>query len=761
MSRFFPLIAVCGFLSLLVPISIATFEEHAEPEWSEPAAAANRDTIRTDFSDYIWPTDAGRIVTSTFGEFRRMHFHGGMDVSTGNTTGYKVFAARDGYVARIRISPHGYGKMLYVRHYDGYYTTYAHLEHFNAEIDARVLREQLRLERYPVEIDCEPGEFTVKKGDIIAYTGETGVGSPHLHFEIRDEMLEMVNPFLCDNITIQDASPPTIRRVAITPLSDSTWIDGKWDQRVYTVKTAGPRSFRVQETVRATGNLGFAIDVRDRSSGSRFRHGVYSNELYIDDSLVYAVKLDRVPAREAHQIGLYYDWRLLDEGRGRFERLYTNSPNDLPFYTPKGTPSGIVTTSAYANGPHEFRIVSTDFNNNSSEVTGRIIFNHQPAFELERTDTELRVKFEDIRKVKTLLVYRKNAGSETWSLKTFSPEPAIDNTLHIPLLTVEQFDILKIVARSQWETESLPQFYFFKKPTEPANSGTVQLAYDIEEDFVRVHVRTNRTFTEPPAVIVYEGGNRRSVATTALDIDSYTGSFRPLESFGGTRRLVAVAEVDGSEAHANAEFDLYPIVAGASGTILYAGDSLRLTYNPQSVFKSMFVRISRNNDAEEPGYVLQPDRTVLRGAIEVTLRAEASGPKRGLGVRGSGRWELLARTDTISAGRITGRITKTLGEVSVFTDEMGPYVSNISVTRASTRRPRITFRYGDNIAGVEYNELKMYIDSVLVIPEIDGEHRRVSHQVTDPLAPGSHQLTIRLKDRLGNASTFERPFTVR
>ena len=51
---------------------------HAEPPLSKPVTPY--DTIRTDLADYAWPTDAGHIVTSCFGEYRRTHFHGGIDI---------------------------------------------------------------------------------------------------------------------------------------------------------------------------------------------------------------------------------------------------------------------------------------------------------------------------------------------------------------------------------------------------------------------------------------------------------------------------------------------------------------------------------------------------------------------------------------------------------------------------------------------------------------------------------------------------------
>ncbi|MEE9288816.1 MAG: hypothetical protein V3U69_04415, partial [Bacteroidota bacterium] len=34
----------------------------------------------------IWPTDASKRINSSFAEFRRTHFHAGIDISTNNRT---------------------------------------------------------------------------------------------------------------------------------------------------------------------------------------------------------------------------------------------------------------------------------------------------------------------------------------------------------------------------------------------------------------------------------------------------------------------------------------------------------------------------------------------------------------------------------------------------------------------------------------------------------------------------------------------------
>ena len=144
--RLFFSIATLVSLTLFLSPFLGTPLKEAVPEFtyniiSAPSAGSNFDTIKTDLSDYIWPTDASHRITSSFAEYRSTHFHGGIDISTNGRKGYPVYAVRDGFVYRIRISPTGYGKMLYVKHKDGYVSTYAHLQTFNRSEERRVGKE--------------------------------------------------------------------------------------------------------------------------------------------------------------------------------------------------------------------------------------------------------------------------------------------------------------------------------------------------------------------------------------------------------------------------------------------------------------------------------------------------------------------------------------------------------------------------------------------------------------------------------------------
>jgi hypothetical protein len=131
----------------------------------------------------------------------------------------------------------------------------------------------------------------------------------------------------------------------------------------------------------------------------------------------------------------------------------------------------------------------------------------------------------------------------------------------------------------------------------------------------------------------------------------------------------------------------------------------------------------------------------------------------GLFIRRRGGWSLVGRPG--EDGALHGKIHRELGEVTALDDDTPPSVSRLSVTTARRGVPVVAFRYSDDLSGVDYDELKLYLDGTAVIPEVDGEHRRVRYQADLALAYGTHLVSIRLKDRLGNLRTHDHRFVLR
>jgi murein DD-endopeptidase MepM/ murein hydrolase activator NlpD len=160
-------------LFLIVMIFMSFYQLHAQKSYP-------KDYFRS-------PLDIRLLLAGTFGEIRANHFHSGIDIKTNGAEGAPVYAVADGYVSRIKVSAYGFGKAFYVTHPNGYVSVYGHLSRYNKAIGDYVRKAQYARENFEIELFPAAGELPVKKGEIIAYSGNSGSsGGPHLHFEIRD-----------------------------------------------------------------------------------------------------------------------------------------------------------------------------------------------------------------------------------------------------------------------------------------------------------------------------------------------------------------------------------------------------------------------------------------------------------------------------------------------------------------------------------------------------------------------------------------------
>ncbi len=91
---------------------------------------------------------------------RKKAFHHGIDISA--LPGTEIISPADGKVTRVYKDRRG-GKILEVSHGDGFKTIFGHLKEYNVR----------------------QGQ-TVKRGDVIAYVGNSGRSTgPHLHYEVQ------------------------------------------------------------------------------------------------------------------------------------------------------------------------------------------------------------------------------------------------------------------------------------------------------------------------------------------------------------------------------------------------------------------------------------------------------------------------------------------------------------------------------------------------------------------------------------------------
>lgn len=249
------------------------------------------------------------------------------------------------------------------------------MQRFKDSIDTYVKRYQKERKSYSLEIDVDSTMFPVSRGEVIAYSGDTGVGSAHLHFEVRDSSMNPINPFLFPQFAslLQDTLPPVFQMIAFSPLDRSSRVRGKERQWIGDAIRTGPNEFLVQGPARLWGAIGVSGRVADRSDAPKYRTGAYHFETFLDGERLFVSAKKFIPELEAHEIGWYYDQTLALRRRGRFEKLYIQPGNRLPFYSRLPEGAGVIEATSLAPGRHELKIIAWDLTGNESALRVSLI----------------------------------------------------------------------------------------------------------------------------------------------------------------------------------------------------------------------------------------------------------------------------------------------------------------------------------------------------------------------------------------------------
>ncbi len=301
-----------------------------------------------------WPLDIPIHLSSSFGEYRDGHLHAGVDIRSFGREGIPCRAVGAGYVSRLRASPFGYGRAIYVKLESGETAVYAHLSEFSLALDSVVCDAQEKIGRYQVDLQFEPGRLPVRGGVIIGYTGRTGTAAPHLHFEVRDREENPVNP-LDAGWVLDDRLPPTIQRIEWLPLSPDARVDGHCVPRLVDLRAVDSHTFAARETLAVRGRLGVAAQMTDRLDSSSGRLAPYAVELEVDGELICRVEMTRFSYEHALEVELAYD---MTRARAKGQHfLYLFRREGETMWNRRFTRDGvIVTDSLESRAPGRLRV---------------------------------------------------------------------------------------------------------------------------------------------------------------------------------------------------------------------------------------------------------------------------------------------------------------------------------------------------------------------------------------------------------------------
>ena len=309
---------------------------------------------------FSWPVVATKGLAANFGELRPNHYHMGFDCKTDQRQNVQVVAAADGYIAKVKIEPYGFGRVIYINHPNGLTTLYAHLNDFMPGLEKYVKEQQYNLKSWKVFLDIPPGLFPVKKGMFIAFSGNTGGSQgPHTHFEIRDTKTDKVlNPSLF-GFPLPDNVPPAILHLAVYDRCISTY---EQSPRFYPIKKVNG-IYVSTLIVTNTDKISFGISAIDKYTGSGNPNGIYEAVVYDNERPATGFELDSIGYDETRYLNAHIDYKLRSSGGPFVEHLsrlpgYTNSV----YKTTNG--DGIITLED--DSTHKIKITVKDANGNTS-----------------------------------------------------------------------------------------------------------------------------------------------------------------------------------------------------------------------------------------------------------------------------------------------------------------------------------------------------------------------------------------------------------
>ena len=320
-------------------------------------------------SQLHWPTNASRIITSTFGETRSAHLHAGIDIRTWGREGYDVYAMHDGSISRIQTGPSGYGNVIYLNHAEGSSSVYAHLNRFEPNLQAYIDSVRLAQNRSIVDLTSIPESFRYRAGELIGFTGSTGTGPPHLHIEIRNRHNEPINPLLTPLRTqINDTRVPAFEALAIEHLSNDSY--HFLNYQIYPPKPQKAASGAIDfGEIEIHGPVGLAADMVDRLNGTRNRYAVYEWMMMIESDTLFHARADRFPFQLDQLMFLDRSYPILAQTGKGFHRFYVVHRNELPFYRQLSN-KGVLLLPP---GSHEVELVANDIFGNTSRARVRLV----------------------------------------------------------------------------------------------------------------------------------------------------------------------------------------------------------------------------------------------------------------------------------------------------------------------------------------------------------------------------------------------------
>ncbi|MBD3331246.1 peptidoglycan DD-metalloendopeptidase family protein [candidate division GN15 bacterium] len=733
-----------------------------------------------------WPFEGRIDLSSGFGDYRPGHFHFGIDLRTGGTVGRKVFAPVDGYIWRVRTAYTGYGKALYLMGQDDRLYVFAHLDRFNDKINQLVRKNQIAKRRYYIDQHLTENQIPVKKGDLVAYSGKTGIGAPHLHFESREADNTPLNP-LTNGFKLKDKTRPTFRRIGFE-LTDQTslFYDGTRRQ-FHKVKRTGNGKYTLDTIIYLHRPFGILADCFDQMRPGGMKQTIYKLSLYIDDELHFRSQLDSVAFETNHFVELEYDHLSAVDGNKRVRRLHKLPYNGFEGSLASETNNGVFGALGTEKiGLHKGRIVAEDCFGNKSELTFSFLWGPQgAAYALDSTAVD---------RTDTLKI------THFWLSAQVDHEQLGIDSATIMMNIADKWGVLQGVREFEFTGEKLyaavegfrshvavlglflhsrhagiiPDTVF--NGILEQGQGRLTIEHEVIPDGLLVAVKNDGTLGSQARVELYykdsllgiEYPEYRHMATHLCLIP-------PRPEYRRVDRIGAALSRDTTSAVVFSRPVQIAVVGLDDQEWMDIDHRLSLGFGRKQFYEPRFVEIIRlpivqrwREDLNSDKYVIMPEAFVCRDNYTVRMTFQGINETDSLsGIcwynEKKEEWIWLDNAWTVERRAFTAE-SKGGGTFAAIYDFDPPRVRPITVHsgfRAKDPMQEFRFVVDDNLSDIkDDSSFELTLDDEWLIPEYDTESGVLRSWPNAPMSNGNHTLKIVVTDRAGNRTEQTIEFSV-
>ncbi|MCP4583313.1 MAG: M23 family metallopeptidase [candidate division Zixibacteria bacterium] len=697
--------------------------------------------------DYQWPLKIKPRLSSHFGDYRAGHWHAGLDITTRGKTGYKVYAADDGYISRIRAGFWGYGKALYLKLNNGQFAVYGHLTRFSHDVEDYLRREQRKNRSYYQDIFFKPDQYPVKKGDYIALSGQSGAGAPHLHFEIRNSDNYPINP-LIGYFKLPDSHPPKPDLLAVKRYYKAG-LANYHDREFVQIEGQSP-NYLVTDTISLYGEMVLAISAFDKNNS--FNYGIYGAAMILDGKEIFAFNNDRLNYESGHQIDYVRDNSLkalveelsglkADNDKNVFYRLYVQPDDRQSFYGNYKYPAGIIIADSLAEGIHNLQINLYDENGNRSRVQlilNKAIFEKPSLDKMERINDMLTLHFKEMPTAAEPQIQRRRSAHLPYE------NVKIDFNDYEKTATIssirDNYDYRLRIMNNKSGFSPWVEF----RPS-PDKESVIPYA-----DYLDVVLNNDEAVTVNERMLT-------SFYTFPLN-NNYLKAQVPVPVDNGYFKM-ALAENPGNIGY-------YTFDNG--GRAFSPDSSVALSLSPDQLYSKVILSITEPRKDEKGDYIFEilPGELLFKAEVEIRIHPER------LGIQGNkaslyyysvkkSRWFFIGDESSESLIGKTGGG----GRFGILKDSQKPVIRRIrpkNKSRVKDRTPILSCAITDNLSGFKHeNQLEMTIDGYWVPAYYDIDNKTFSYKVRNKLKKGQHKLRITAIDRQGNKASAASVFTIR